>query len=65
MKAMATNVDQDRLLAEYEDLKSQRRYFVRRVESANALNRSQRRYDLNLLDSRIKRHERMIARTEP
>lgn len=52
------------LIAELKDLKSQRAYFVRRVERASDLNRSQRRRDLDLLDKRIADHQRMLDRTK-
>lgn len=52
------------LIAELKDLKSQRGYFVRRLERANDLNRSQRRRDLDQLDKRIADHQRMLDRTK-
>lgn len=62
---MATvTASEEILIAELNDLKSQRNYFIRRVERATDLNRSQRRRDLLLLDKRIADHQRMLDRTK-
>ena len=62
---MATvTASEEILIAELNDLKSQRNYFIRRVERATDLNRSQRRRDLFLLDKRIADHQRMLDRTK-
>lgn len=62
---MATaTASEEILIAELNDLKSQRNYFIRRVERATDLNRSQRRRDLDLLDKRIADHQRMLDRTK-
>lgn len=58
---MPTLVEQ-KLAAELSDLKSQRNYFIRRLERATDLNRSQRRFDLATLDRRIASHQRTLTR---
>lgn len=46
--------------AELKDLKSQRPYFVRRLESATEQTKNMRRYDLYMLDKRIATKQKQI-----